>query len=149
MKISAMDSATCLEISDSIKGLNFGDVIQGCHSQSPLLIRPYFDFPIEESSVAIKLVNKGGFVSPSYGYLISNVPITNVKSFEGYDNGSTTYIKDHFVFWNGTESNPVPIPARNISGGASCDYIWLDVQAGESDVGDSSNLTYRITFDYN
>lgn len=143
MKIRAYSPKTGNIIAEDISGINFGNILQGEHSSSPVLIRPVLD---EEQAVSLTLylANNGGFSNTEYGYFTSDQFVPNVKSYNGFTDEGYTYISDHF-------QNPSSVSDAievGIDGNGVGDYLWFDVQPGAIESGSTNSLVYRFLFEY-
>lgn len=143
MKIRAYSPKTGNLIAEDITGINFGNILQGEHSSMPVLIRPVLEDE-DASSLSLYLENNGGFNNTSYGYLVSEEFIPNVKSFKGSVEPGYNYISDHFSNPS-TVSDSIEIGISNEGVG---DFIWLDLQPGAAESGITSSLVYRFLFEY-
>jgi hypothetical protein len=140
MKIRAYSPQTGNLISDDISGINFGNIRQGEHSVSPVLIQPVNTSEDLFSNLLLYLQNNGGYSQSEFGYLVASDMSTGVSSYTSDTTG--TVISDHFmVVSDATGSGGVPLVA--------CDYIWLDVQVGVTETGSTTNVNYRFIFEYN
>lgn len=147
MKIGAYNTRTGGLLSESITGINFGNVRKGHHSVLPVLIRPEVE---SEDIIGLEmyLQNNGGFNQTEFGYFTSS-DFTQVKSFDPEFTGDTSYqyISDHFEV--------VPLPP-DITGGVPltvhdnryADYVWLDVNPSALETGGTTTINYRFIFEY-
>jgi hypothetical protein len=143
MKIRAYSPKTGNLIAEDISGINFGNILQGEHSSSPVLIRPVLEDE-EADSLNLYLANNGGFSSTEYGYFVSDQFVPNVKSYQGTPEEGYVYISDHF-------NNPSTVSDAlevNLDGEGVGDYVWFDVQPGAIESGSTNSLVYRFLFEY-
>jgi len=145
MKIQAYSPQTGNLLADDVSGLNFGNVRQGRHGAMPILIRPVCDTE-SLSSLTLYLQNNGGFAQAQYGYFVNSTFVAGVHSWTS-DDSSAPALSDHF-----TEVTNPPNPSYGVpiglDGEGYGDYVWLDVQAGNSDTGSTSSINYRFVFEY-
>jgi hypothetical protein len=140
MKIRAYSPQTGNLISEDITGINFGNIRQGEHCVSPILIQPLKTDEELFDGILLYLQNNGGYTQSQFGYFVSSDLFTGVNSD---DPGATgTIISDHFSLVSDATG------AGGVSS-QSCDYIWLDVQVGLTESGSTSNINYRFVFEYN
>lgn len=140
MKIRAYSPQTGNLISEDITGINYGNIRQGEHCVSPVLIQPVKTDEELFDGMLLYLQNNGGYTQSNFGYLVGPELITGVRSD---DPGATgVVISDHFTLVS---------DATGPGGVCSlpCDYIWLDVQVGLTESGSTTNLNYRFVFEYN
>jgi hypothetical protein len=147
MKIGAYNPRTGELLSESITGLNFGNVQKGQHSVLPVLIRPEID---DESIVGLEmyLQNNGGFEQTEFGFF-THSDFVLVESYNPGSTGTPGYysMSDHFV----EVSNPPDITGGvplNVHGGNFTDYVWLDVNPSAIETGGSTTINYRFIFEY-
>lgn len=140
MKIKAYSPQTGNLLSESITGINFGNIRQGQHCASPVLIQPVKTSEDEFEDIILYLQNNGGYNQSQFGYKISSDLTTGVHS---YVSGATgTVISDHFILVSdATGPNGISV--------SPSDYVWLDVQVGVAETGSTSNINYRFIFEYN
>lgn len=149
MKIQAYSPQTGELIADSISGINFGNILQGEHCISPVLILPVKTTEDLFTSLILYLQNNGGYSQSAFGYFLSSDLITGITSYISSD--VTGEISDHFTLVSD------PSYASDATGGIGiyslsdqpCDYIWLDVQVGQQETGSTTNVNYRFIFEYN
>jgi hypothetical protein len=150
MQVRAYDPQTGNLIADDITGINYGNIRQGEHCASPVLIQPVNTSEDVFTSVVLYLQNNGGYSQSQFGYLVASDLYTGVQSSDGIATGMV--ISDHFTLVSDTS-----VSDASDLGGVSlylvcdqlCDYIWLDVQVGGSETGSTSNVNYRFVFEYN
>lgn len=147
MKIGAYNPRTGALLSENISGINFGNVQKGKHSILPVLIRPEVE---DEDIIGLEmyLQNNGGFDQTAFGYFTSS-DFVQVKSYDPEFTGDTGYyfISDHFI--------EIPLPPDITGGvplgiheGSYTDYVWLDVNPGNTETGGTSTINYRFIFEY-
>ena len=145
MKIRAYSPQTGNLLVDDASGINYGNVRQGLHGALPVLIRPYADTETL-SSLALYLQNNGGFSQSNYGYFVNSDFVPDVHSWTS-DDPAYPAISDHF-----TEVSDPPQPSGGVNigidGAGYGDYVWLDVQAGQTETGSTSSINYRFIFEY-
>jgi hypothetical protein len=144
MQIQAYSPQTGALLASDISGINFGNIRQGEHCISPVLIQPVSTSEDLFSSLILYLQNNGGFSDCVYGYLVSSDLITGVQSYTSDATGPV--ISNYFTL----VSNPSY--ASDATGGVPIvtgDYIWLDVEVGETDTGSTTTVNYRFIYEYN
>jgi hypothetical protein len=140
MQVRAYDPQTGNLISEDITGINYGNIRQGEHCISPVLIQPVNTSEDLFTSMLLYLQNNGGYDQSQFGYLVASDLYTGVQSDTSDATG--VVISDHFTM----------VSDATGPGGVSmvpCDYIWLDVQVGTTEVGSTTNVNYRFVFEYN
>jgi hypothetical protein len=144
MKIRAYSPHTGNLVADDITGINFGQVRQGQHGSLPVCIRPVKDTE-DITGLELYLQNNGGFSSSEYGFFHSSEFIPDVSSYTPEYTGGI--LSDHFSV---VENPPSYTGGVNIglNGSGEGDYVWLDVQAGASEAGETSTVNYRFVFEY-
>jgi len=145
MKVRAYSPRTGNLLAEDIIGINFGNVRQGLHGAMPVLIRPVCD--VETLiSLTLYLQNNGGFSQSRYGYYVHCDFVPGVHSYTSDDSGAPA-ISDHFTLVSDPPlgSGGVPIGLDGIGQG---DYVWLDVQSGDTETGSTSSVNYRFIFEY-
>ena len=95
MKIQAYSPQTGNLIADSITGINFGNIRQGEHGVSPVLIRPVNTSEDLFTDLLLYLQNNGGYSQSEFGYLVSSDLVTGVESYTSDATGEV--ISDHFT----------------------------------------------------
>lgn len=145
MEIKAYNPKNGDLLANDISGIDFGEIIQGEHSSVPVLIRPIMSDD-NVSNIRLLLASNGGFDDAHYGYLLSDQFTPDVESYNGDVKDGVHYISDHFENPSTAVSDAIQVGLDSEGVG---DFIWLDVQPGEADIGRSKNLTYRFIFDYN
>ena len=140
MKIRAFSPQTGDLISDSITGINFGNIRQDEHCVSPVLIQPFKTDEDLFTDILLYLQNNGGYSQSQFGYLISSDLILGVES--DIPGATGTVISDHFTLVSDA-TGPGDVMLK------PCDYVWLDVQVGLTESGSTTNVNYRFVFEYN
>lgn len=140
MEIRAYSPQTGNLLSESITGINFGNIRQGQHCFTPVLIQPVKTAEDEFDDMILYLQNNGGYNQSQFGYRVASDLMTGVQS---YTIGATgPVISDHFTL----------VSDATGPGGVSVtpdDYVWLDVQVGATETGSTSSVNYRFVFEYN
>lgn len=140
MKIRAFSPITGELLSPDIAGINFGNIHQGAHGATPVLIQPFKTSEDLFSDVVLYLQNSGGYTQSEFGYFVSSDLITGVQSDEPGATGPI--ISDNFSL-NSDATGPGGVMVM------PCDYIWLDVKVGLTETGSTTNVNYRFIFEYN
>jgi len=140
MKISAYSPQTGNLIADDISGINFGNIRQGEHCASPVLIQPIKTTEELFDSMLLYLQNNGGYSLSQFGYMVASDLITGVES--DVPGATGPIISDHFTLVSDA-TGPGSVALM------PCDYIWLDVQVGLTEAGSTTNVNYRFIFEYN
>lgn len=140
MRIRAYSPQTGNLLSESITSINFGNIRQGRHSFTPVLIQPVKTAEDEFDDMILYLQNNGGYNQSQFGYRVASDLATGVQS---YVSGATgPVVSNHFTLVSdATGPNGVAV--------APGDYVWLDVQVGLAETGGTSNVNYRFVFEYN
>jgi len=145
MKIRTYSPQTGNLLAEDITGINFGSVRQGRHGALPVLVRPFADVEVL-TGLELYLQNNGGFSHTSYGYFTNSDFVPGVHSWTS-DDSAYPAISDHF-----TEVSDPPQPYGGVSlgvdGDGYGDYVWLDVQPGQTETGSTSSINYRFIFEY-
>lgn len=140
MRIRAYSPQTGNLLSESITGINYGNVRQGQHCFTPVLIQPVKTAEDEFDAMILYLQNNAGYNQSEFGYRVASDLTTGVQS---YVSGATgPVISDHFTL----------VSDATGPGGVSVspnDYVWLDVQVGATEAGSTSSVNYRFVFEYN
>lgn len=140
MRIRAINPQTGGTLSESITGVNFGNIRQGEHCSSPVVIQPVSTSEDQFDEMALYLQNNGGYDLSQFGYRVSSTFTSNVRSYIAGVTG--VVISDHFTLVsNATGAGGVDVEPN--------DFVWLDVQVGATETGSTSNVNYRFTFEYN
>lgn len=148
MKIGAYSPQTGNLLADDITGINFGNVHQGEHGALPVCIRPELEDE-DISGLELYLQNNGGFDFTEYGYFVFSDFYPEVRSYEPpYIGLSDVWlISDHFIEVPNPPDILGGVPVKVYESGYG-DYIWLDVNPGESESGGTSSINYRFIFEY-
>lgn len=139
MRIRAINPQTGSTLSESITGVNFGNIRQGEHCASPVVVQPITTSEDEFDDMVLYLQNNGGYNQSQFGYRVSSTFTSDVRSYSVGVTGPV--ISDHFTL----------VSDASGSGGVNIelsDFIWLDVQVGATETGSTSNVNYRFTFEY-
>lgn len=140
MKIKAYSPQTGNLLSESISGINYGNIQQGKHCSIPVLIQPVKTDEDAFDDLILYLQNNGGYNQSQFGYRVASDLITGVHSYVPGTTGQV--ISDHFILASdATGPNGVDVTPGN--------YVWLDVQVGNTETGSTSNINYRFVFEYN
>lgn len=140
MIIRAYSPQTGNLISESITGINYGNIRQGQHCASPVLIQPVKTTEDEFDAMLLYLQNNAGYNQSQFGYRVASDLTTGVQSQVSGATGPV--ISDHFTLVTGATG----------PGGVSVvpdDYVWLDVEVGATETGSTNLVNYRFVFEYN
>lgn len=140
MKIRAYSPQTGNLLSDDVTGINFGNIRQGEHCVSPVLIQPIKTGEDQFDEINLYLQNNAGYNQSQFGYRVSSDLVTGVHSYTPGATGDV--ISDHFVLVSDA-TGPGGVEVL------SSDYIWLDVQVGATETGHTDSVNYRFVFEYN
>ena len=137
MRIRAYSPQTGNLLSDDISGINFGNIRQGEHCASPVLIQPVKTEEDLFDDLLLYLQNNAGYNQSQFGYRVASGLVTGVRS---YTSGMTgLVISDHFtLISDGSGPGGIPVTPG--------DYVWLDVQVGATEVGSTDSVNYRFVF---
>jgi hypothetical protein len=144
MKVSLYNWTNGNLVADSVTGISFGNVRQGQHTDTPVLIKP--ERSIEDAILEMKLYlqNNGGLSKTSFGHYTSDSYVS------GIDHRNN--ITSHFELATGVtgldydEVTGVPITVRS---GEPQDFVWLDAEVGSNETGATSSINYRFVFEFN
>ena len=120
--------------------LDFGDVLQGRHSQKTLVLRA---FPDVESSIldaTLYLENKGGWPNAEFGCYVNS-------SFQPGVNPGSDLMSNHLAVVNdATYGSPDGRSIQMVD--STSGFIWLDVDLPTTQVGATSAVNYRFAYNY-
>lgn len=124
---------------NSVGSLNFGQVIQGHHCSSPILLRAHADIESSVSDMELYLESDGGWNDAEFGYFKASSFIPGIQS-------GSSFLSNHFSEVSDAtqdSSGGVPIDWT----GSYSDYIWLDVEIPSDQTG-NAEVTYRFIYNY-
>lgn len=137
MFFKTYDYITGNVIDSSAREFNFGDVIQGQHSQ-PVLFRGFLDTETTISDFSLYLTDNGGW-DAEFGYYKDSSFIPAIEA------GSTKLSNHLTKVADATQGSPGGITIDWTDG--TSNYIWLDIDIGSTQTG-STEAEYRFIFNY-
>lgn len=141
MIIKAYSPQTGGLLSESITGINYGNIRQGEHCVSPVLIQPVKTDEEEFDEMVLYLQNNAGYNQSKFGFRIASDFTSDVRSYTS-DGYTGPVISDHFTL----------VTDASGTGGQTVqpgNFVWLDVEVGTTETGSTSNVNYRFVFEYN
>lgn len=142
MIIRAYSPQTGNLLSESIDGINYGNIRQGEHCVSPVLIQPVKTTEEEFDQMAMYLQNNAGYNQSHFGFRKSSDFTSDVRSYTS-DGYTGPIISDHFTLCSDASDTE---KSKNVTPG---DFVWLDVEVGATETGSTNNVNYRFVFEYN
>lgn len=139
MKVTLYDPTTEAVLDEAITGLDFGTVFQGNHSDLPMLIRPSKTDETAFEQIMLFLQNDGGLTQSSFGYRLNAVISGGVPA-------GNAYLSDHFVR---TASPSLTGEGGVAFNAASPEYMWLDVEIGGAEKGQTDAVNFQFLYEFN
>lgn len=143
MKVNAFNPSNGTLLAEGISGIAFGNVKAGQHCDTPAVIKVEKTTENEFSAMKMFLQSNGGLNYSKFGYFISGEFVTGVDYT--YMTGT---LFDLATGVTGMDFTGVTGLDINIVSGQPADYVWLDIQPGQYEVGSTSSINYRFVFDY-
>ena len=130
MRLDLYNPESMSLVQQAVTGVDFGSILQANHSEAVQVVRPVMTTETSITDLSVYLDSKGPFTESSFGQFISGVPILGITP-------GSQYLSDHFI--------------SGVSGSVSMqegDFLWLDMQAGNNEIGSYPGIKYNFTFDY-
>ena len=136
MKIQSYNPSDMSLLEDSITGIDFGTVYQGNHCEVAIVLRPVLTTESSLNEMKLFLQSKVPYTKSSFG------KYKDASGIQGIVPGSI-YLSDNFV----QNVSPTLSDSQGLVLEAN-DYVWLDVQTGDTETGTYTGVNYRLMFDY-
>ena len=120
--------------------LDFGDVIQGRHCQKTLLLRAFPDVETSILDATVYLENRGGWPLAEFGCYVRH-------SFQAGISPGSDLLSNHLAE---TQDATYGTPGgRSIEmDDSTSGYVWLDVDIPTTQVGTTSAVNFRFSYNY-
>ena len=136
MKIQSYNPSDMSLLEDSITGIDFGTVYQGSHCEAAVVLRPVLTTESTLNEMKLFLQSKVPYTKSSFG------KYKDASGILGIVPGSI-YLSDNFT----QNVSPALSDSQGLVLEAN-DYVWLDVQTGDTETGTYTGVNYRLMFDY-
>lgn len=139
MFIRTYNSVSGNIVDSSASNLDFGDILQGQHNPTPIVLRTLPAAEVTISDLKLFLESKGGWTNAEFGYYADSSFISGIES-----GGSE--LSNHFIEMPDATSGSPNGVSLGVTDGTS-DYVWLDVDLPFSQTG-VAEPNYRFTFNF-
>lgn len=132
-------------VGSDISRVDFGGVVKGQHNSSPVVLKPILEPGASMSRLALYLENSGGLGHSQFGKYKNQEAITGLMP-------GSDQLSDHFTVQEGI-SDFINFESTSDYGivlnPEVPEYLWLDVQAGNSENRGVAQVNFRFIFEYN
>lgn len=144
MRIDRYDPTDMSLLASDVTGVDFGNVVRGGYTSSPIAIKPVATVESSVSQLFFFLEDNADLTGSTFRVLKSSVAIPGIGSGSALLTGELTEIPgvSDFTDYSTITGDGVVMTS------ADPEYLWTDVRIGASETVGAGTINYRFIFEY-